>query len=613
MSNVASPSHEKTGSVPSSQTEGAALKSNTTIVIAGASGDLAKKKASPPSATLPPARRVVVEHDRLDRPDAMPLITEEPRLAIPPDASPTTFPALFGLYNNGFLPEGIRIIGYARTKMNKEEYHKRVTQYTKAPIPAMKKKLEEFLEICTYVSGQYDQDDGFEELEKEIKKAEETYTDKDSPKNRVFYMALPPSVFTTVASHFKKHNYSEGGVNRIIVEKPFGKDLESSREMQKGLKKDWKEEEIFRIDHYLGKEMVKNLLVLRFANVMLDASFNKNLISNVQITFKEPFGTEGRGGYFDEFGIIRDVMQNHLLQVLSILTMERPVSFSSEDIRDEKVKVLRYIPPIKPEDVILGQYVAGEKDGEKKPGYLDDDTVPKDSNCPTFAAAVVHINSPRWEGIPFIMKAGKALNEQKTEIRIQYKDVTQGIFAEITRNELVIRVQPGEAVYLKMNSKAPGLSMRTVPTEMDLTYKRRFSDLKIPEAYECVSRLFLLCLDPGIGELTCRRAEQGPHPRRVQGRSLELCARRRARHRLEDLHPAAPLDRRHVPPLPRCSLPLPYHWLTFVGKRQPEKKPKPEPYEYGSRGPASLAEFTQKTAGYVRSNAPYTWPSTSVL
>lgn len=214
-----------------------------------------------------------------------------------------------------------------------QEFHKRVSQYIKTPIPALKDKLKEFLERCTYVSGQYDEDQGFEDLEKELQRCEETYEDKKSPKNRVFYMALPPSVFTVVAANFKKHNYSKGGINRIIVEKPFGKDLESSREMQAGLKKEWKEEEvsrrssvslfstsasfltprprqIFRIDHYLGKEMVKNMLVLRFANVMLDASFNKNLISNVQITFKEPFGTEGRGGYFDEFGIIRDVMQN---------------------------------------------------------------------------------------------------------------------------------------------------------------------------------------------------------------------------------------------------------------------------------------------------------------
>ncbi|GAA6033856.1 hypothetical protein JCM8097_000372 [Rhodosporidiobolus ruineniae] len=508
-------SEQKTGAIAGANAgdESRSLTNSTTIVVGGASGDLAKKK---------------------------------------------TFPALFGLYNNGFLPEGIRIIGYARTKMDKEEYHKRVSQYIKTPIPALKKKLEEFLELCTYVAGQYDQDDGFEELEKEIKKCEETYKDQKAPKNRVFYMALPPSVFTVVAANFKKHNYSEGGVNRIIVEKPFGKDLESSREMQIGLKKEWKEEEIFRIDHYLGKEMVKNLLVLRFANVMLDASFNKNLIANVQITFKEPFGTEGRGGYFDEFGIIRDVMQNHLLQVLSILTMDRPVSFSAEDIRDEKVKVLRYIPSIKPEDVLLGQYVAS---GDK-PGYKDDETVPKDSICPTFAAAVVHINSPRWEGVPFILKAGKALNEQKTEIRIQYKDVTQGIFAEITRNELVIRVQPGEAVYLKMNSKAPGLAMRTVPTEMDLTYKRRFSDLKIPEAYEA------LILD----------AFKGDHSNFVRDDELDIAW--------------------------KIFTPLLHHI--------DEKRPQPEPYEYGSRGPAGLADFTAK-AGYIRADAPYSWPQTSVL
>ncbi|GAA5915066.1 hypothetical protein JCM3775_004892 [Rhodotorula graminis] len=509
------PNENKTGAVVGGHnSDSAQLKNNTVITVAGASGDLAKKK---------------------------------------------TFPALFGLYNNGFLPDGIRIVGYARTKMDEEDYHKRVSQYIKAPIPAMKKKLEEFLKICTYVSGQYDEDGGFEDLEKELKKCEESYSDKDAPKNRVFYMALPPSVFTVVAANFKKHNYSEGGINRIIVEKPFGKDLESSREMQVGLKKEWKEEEIFRIDHYLGKEMVKNLLVLRFANVMLDASFNKNLISNVQITFKEPFGTEGRGGYFDEFGIIRDVMQNHLLQVLSILTMERPVSFSAEDIRDEKVKVLRYIPEIKPEDVLLGQYVAKDD----KPGYLDDETVPKGSICPTFAACVVHINSPRWEGVPFILKAGKALNEQKAEVRIQYKDVTQGIFKEITRNELVIRVQPNEAVYLKMNSKAPGLAMRTVPTEMDLTYKRRFSDLKIPEAYEA------LILD----------AFKGDHSNFVRDDELDIAW--------------------------KLFTPL-LHWID-------NEKPKPKEYAYGARAPDEFDEFRRSKVGYERSEAPYSWPSTSVL
>lgn len=191
--------------------------------------------------------------------------------------------------------------------MDEAEFHKKASSNLKV-LPAMKQKVDEFLKVSTYISGQYDSDEDFQRLNKHLEEIESKYTSEG--KNRVFYMALPPSVFTEVAEKLKKNCYVEKGINRIIVEKPFGKDLESSREMMGKLKALWKEEETFRIDHYLGKEMVKNLLVLRFGNVILDASFNKNLIANVQITFKEPFGTEGRGGYFDEFGIIRDVMQN---------------------------------------------------------------------------------------------------------------------------------------------------------------------------------------------------------------------------------------------------------------------------------------------------------------
>lgn len=227
---------------------------------------------------------------------------------------------------------------------------------------------------------------------------------------------------------------------------------------------------------------MKNLLIMRFGNSFFGATWHRHTIDNVQIIFKEPFGTEGRGGYFDEFGIIRDVMQNHLLQVLTLIAMERPVSFSAEDIRDEKVRVLRAMPPIEPKDVIIGQY--GRSLDGTKPAYKEDDSVPKGSRCPTFCSLVAYIKNERWDGVPFIMKAGKALNEPKMEIRVQFKDVTSGIFKDIPRNELVIRVQPNESVYLKMNSKLPGLSMQTVVTELDLTYRRRFSDLKIPEAYE---------------------------------------------------------------------------------------------------------------------------------
>lgn len=220
-------------------------------------------------------------------------------------------PALFGLYRQGFLPRDVKIVGYARTKMDREEFHKRATSYIKNPEndPEVATSIEEFKNLSTYISGSYEDGAAFDVLNKHLEEIEAKYQSKET--NRIFYFALPPSVFVPVAKNLKEHCYiSKGGINRVIVEKPFGKDLESARELLSSLKEYWTEDETFRIDHYLGKEMVKNLLVLRFANVCMGAAWDKNSISNVQITFKEPFGTEGRGGYFDEFGIIRDVLQN---------------------------------------------------------------------------------------------------------------------------------------------------------------------------------------------------------------------------------------------------------------------------------------------------------------
>ncbi|KAK4689814.1 hypothetical protein P7C73_g257, partial [Tremellales sp. Uapishka_1] len=448
--------NDKIGTIPSMEASGDALTKQTIIVVLGASGDLAKKK---------------------------------------------TFPAIFNLFAEGYLPDDLKVVGYARTT--------------------------KFKEISTYISGPYDEDSGFQELTKHLEELEGEASSGDKARNRVFYMALPPSVFTVVAKGLKKNCYSESGINRIVIEKPFGKDLESCREMMTSLKSEWSENETFRIDHYLGKEMIKNMLVLRFGNVFLDASFNKNYISNVQITFKEPFGTEGRGGYFDEFGIIRDVCQN------------------PEDVRDEKVKVLRCIPPIERKDCLLGQYV-GKGD---KPGYLDDDTVPKGSVCPTYAALVLWINNPRWEGVPFIMKAGK--------VRVQFKDATSGIFNDIPRNELVLRIQPSEAVYMKMNSKLPGFSTRSVPTELDLTYKNRFTDAKIPAAYES------LILD----------AFKGDHSNFVRDDELDGAW--------------------------KIFTPI-LHWID--GKDG--EAPKPVEYPYGSRGPKSIDEFSSRY-GFKRFDGDY--------
>ena len=215
---------------------------------------------------------------------------------------------------------------------------------------------------------------------------------------------------------------SPSGWTRVIVEKPFGKDSASSADLSDHLQNLFTEEQLYRIDHYLGKEMVQNLISLRFGNMIFGPTWNRDSIASVTITFKEPFGTQGRGGYFDEFGIIRDVMQNHLLQILCLAAMEKPVSTSPDDIRDEKVKVLKAIPSLSLSSCVLGQY-DGDQDSEDpdaRLGYLDDPTVPEGSSCPTFAAAVLKINNERWDGVPFILKCGKALNERKAEVALSY-------------------------------------------------------------------------------------------------------------------------------------------------------------------------------------------------
>jgi len=276
------------------------------------------------------------------------------------------------------------------------------------------------------------------------------------------------------------------GWSRVIVEKPFGKDSTSSKLLSDHLASLYTEDQLYRIDHYLGKEMVQNLMTIRFSNMLFNPTWNRQNIASILISFKEPFGTEGRGGYFDEFGIIRDIMQNHLMQILTLIAMEKPATVHPDDIRDEKVKVLKCIQPLTLDDVVLGQYIGDEEGiGEAKLGYLDDPTVPKDSTTPTYALAVLKINNERWDGVNFILRCGKALNERKAEVRIQYHDVPGDIFGgKAKRNELVIRVQPGEALYIKMMTKSPGITFDLEETELDLTYGHRYKGVVLPDAYE---------------------------------------------------------------------------------------------------------------------------------
>ncbi|XP_062141684.1 glucose-6-phosphate 1-dehydrogenase isoform X1 [Drosophila sulfurigaster albostrigata] len=391
------------------------------------------------------------------------------------------YPTLWWLYRDDLLPKPTKICGYARSKMSIEKLRSNCDAYMKVQ-PGEQAKYDEFWSLNSYVAGAYDGRTGYELLNQQLEQME-----NHCKANRIFYLALPPSVYDLVTLNIKNICMSRNGWNRVIVEKPFGRDDVTSKALSDHLASLFDEEQLYRIDHYLGKEMVQNLMTIRFGNKILSSTWNRENIASVQITFKEPFGTQGRGGYFDEFGIIRDVMQNHLIQILSLVAMEKPVSCHPDDIRDEKVKVLKSIPALELSDMVLGQYV-GNPDGtteDARTGYLEDPTVTSTSTTPTFAMAVMKINNERWQGVPFILRCGKALNERKAEVRIQYQDVPGDIFEGHTkRNELVIRVQPGEALYFKMMTKSPGITFDIEETELDLTYEHRYKDSYLPDAYE---------------------------------------------------------------------------------------------------------------------------------
>jgi len=464
-------------------------------------------------------------------------------------AGKKTFPALFALYCFGLLPEHAHLVGYARSALTAEELESKIKKNC-LKVVEDEEKLQAFFQRLSYVAGKYDSAEDFAHLNTHLDELEHQEDNPSGNANRLIYFAIPPPVFVPAATAMQ-NCMSKTGWTRVVVEKPFGHDLASCRELIAGLGAVLKETQQFRIDHYLGKEMVQNLFVMRFANKIFQPLWTREHIRCVIITFKEPFGTEGRGGYFDTFGIIRDVMQNHLIQVLSLVAMERPISTRPEDVRDEKVKVLRCIPPLTLENLVVGQYVG---DG-KNPGYKEDPGVPADSTCPTYATAVLYIHNERWENVPFILKCGKALNERKADIRVQFNDVPGALFADTPRNELVIRIQPREATYLKMQAKVPGLSDDRHQTELNLTYENRYSDIRLPDAYE---RLIFDVL-------------KGDHSQFVRADELEAA------------------------------------WKIFtpvLHQLESEKIP-PIPYTFGSRGPKESDELVAHH-GYVR-DLSYSW------
>jgi len=273
----------------------------------------------------------------------------------------------------------------------------------------------------------------------------------------------------------------------VVIEKPFGRDRASSDELTHALSQVFQEDQIYRIDHYLGKEVIQNLLVLRFANIVFEPLWNRDFLQSIHIVWKENIGLEGRGGYFDQYGIIRDVMQNHLLQILALVAMEPPARLDPASIAAEKVRVLQNVPSLRMDDLVIGQYCGAERNGQKFPAYVDDPSVPDDSTTPTFAAARLSVKVPRWDGVPFFISAGKGLDARMTEIRIRFRELPRSMFCDMDRcpeaNELVIRVQPDEAIRFALTNKVPGMDMVLKTGSLDLQYQQAFSEL-IPDAYE---------------------------------------------------------------------------------------------------------------------------------
>ncbi|MFA6716113.1 MAG: glucose-6-phosphate dehydrogenase [Victivallaceae bacterium] len=384
------------------------------------------------------------------------------------------FPALFALFSQGLLPDEVRFFGFARSELTQDEFRERIVRnltcrYT--PEHSCADFVEKFLARCKYYNGDYDSPEAFRAL------ASELNVDAD----RVFYLALPPAVFPEVTGSIGSSGMLKNNGKawiRVVVEKPFGRDRESSDALNRELLKEFSEKQIYRIDHYLGKEMVQNIMVLRFANQIFKPLWNSRYIRCVKIDWQENIGIEGRGGYFDSYGIIRDVVQNHLLQLVTLIAMDEPESLKADAVRDCKLKVLRDIDTVRIDDLILGQYS----------GYTGEPQVAPDSITPTFVNLRLRIDNDKWRNIPFNIRAGKGLSCRKSEIRIVFRTPESNIFCNVAEcppaNELIIRIQPDEGIHFNIVSKVPGLKMRFQPKELDLSYKSAFADTVIPEAYE---------------------------------------------------------------------------------------------------------------------------------
>jgi len=401
-------------------------------------------------------------------------------------------PAVYDLANRGLLPPGFALVGFARRDWDNQDFmqvvHDSVKEYARTEFH--EDVWAQLAEGIRFVPGTFDDDAAFELLKDTI---EELDRERGTMGNHAFYLSIPPKAFPQVTEQLRRSGLAEqknGQWRRVVIEKPFGSDLKTARELNDVVESVFPADSVFRIDHYLGKETVQNILALRFANQLYEPIWNANYVDHVQITMAEDIGVGGRAGYYDGIGAARDVIQNHLLQLLALTAMEEPISFDAADLRTEKEKVLASVRL--PEDLATGtargQYAGGWQGGEKILGFLEEDGMNPESLTETYAALRLEIDTRRWSGVPFYLRAGKRLGRRVTEIAVVFKRAPQYLFeksqtAALGENALVIRVQPDEGVTIRFGSKVPGVGMQVRDVTMDFGYGHAFTEAS-PEAYE---------------------------------------------------------------------------------------------------------------------------------